>query len=71
MLFAKTVSHFKIALIILLFSAEFDRTDPAEFQRLMQINYLGSVYPTRCVVPYMKSKKDGRIIFVASQVAQV
>ena len=51
--------------------AEFDRTDPAEFQRLMQVNYLGSVYPTRCVVPHMKDKKDGRIIFVASQVAQV
>ena len=51
--------------------ADFDRTDPAEFQRLMQVNYLGSVYPTRCVVPHMKSKKDGRIVFVASQVAQV
>ena len=55
----------------LLYVAEFDRTDPAEFQRLMQGNYLGSVYPTRCVVPHMKAKKDGRIVFVASQVAQV
>eukprot|EP01036_Dinobryon_divergens_P028584 gene28584-37549_t len=35
----------------ILVNSEFDRTDPAEFQRLMQINYLGSVYPTRSYAP--------------------
>jgi len=51
-------------------AAEFDQTDPNEFLRLMKINYLGSVYVTRAVVESMKQKRDGRIVFVASQVAQ-
>lgn len=36
-----------------------------------QVNVLGSVYPTRAVITGMKKKKAGRIVFVASQVAQV
>ena len=38
---------------------------------LIQVNVLGSVYPTRAVLAGMKKKKAGRIVFVASQVAQV
>ena len=33
--------------------ATFVDTDCAEFQRLMEINYLGSVYATRAFLPYM------------------
>jgi NAD(P)-dependent dehydrogenase (short-subunit alcohol dehydrogenase family) len=37
----------------------------------VQVNLLGSVYPTRAVIAGMKKKGAGRIVFVASQVAQV
>ncbi len=42
-----------------------------EFERMLKINYLGSVYTTKAVVDKMMVKNEGRIIFVASQVAQV
>ena len=44
------------------------------FERLLHVNVLGSVYPTRSVLPGMKKQMDnggGRIVFVSSQVAQV
>ena len=40
----------------------------------MRINYLGSVYPTRAVVPAMKKQAGpdgGRIVFVSSQAGQL
>ena len=52
-------------------SNEFDKTAPEEFERLMRINLLGSIYPTRAVIASMKSTGCGRIVFVSSQVAQV
>ncbi|XP_055335232.1 3-ketodihydrosphingosine reductase-like [Paramacrobiotus metropolitanus] len=42
-----------------------------EFHRLMDINYFGSVYCTKCVVPSMKQRRAGRIVFVSSQAGQV
>lgn len=48
----------------------FDTTSTDEFQNLFRSNVMGSVYPTRAVVQGMKEKKSGRVIFVASQVAQ-
>jgi 3-dehydrosphinganine reductase len=41
------------------------------FALLLQVNVLGSIYPTRAVLAGMKRKGGGRIVFVASQVAQV
>ena len=42
---------------------------------MLRVNVLGSVYPTRAVVAGMKAKcphtGGGRVVFVASQVAQV
>ena len=38
---------------------------------MMIIFFLGSIFPTRAVVSGMKKKNSGRIVFVASQVAQV
>jgi NAD(P)-dependent dehydrogenase (short-subunit alcohol dehydrogenase family) len=52
-------------------AAPFDELDSKEFERMFKINVLGSVYPTRVVLPAMKEKKRGKIIFVSSQVAQV
>ena len=53
-------------------SGNFEETDPAAFERLMRINYLGSVYPTRAVLPAMKKKgKGGRVVFVSSAAGQI
>lgn len=52
-------------------AGEFDKLDSKEFERMLHINVLGSIYPTRVVVPDMKNKGRGRIVFVSSQVAQV
>ena len=52
-------------------AGEFDQLDIKEFERMLRINVLGSVYPTRAVLQGMKEKKQGRIVFVSSQVAQV
>ena len=38
---------------------------------MIDVNYLGSVYATRAVVPGMKRRNGGRIIFVSSQAGQV
>ena len=49
-------------------SATFEDTPIAEFHRLMEINYFGSVNTTKAVVTDMKARKSGRIVFVSSQV---
>ena len=58
-------------------SAAFVDTDYKEFDRLMNINYLGSVYTTRAFLPYMVTKsasKDNNpraIVFTSSQAGQL
>lgn len=37
----------------------------------MRVNYLGGVYCTKSVIPTMKSRKFGRILFVSSQAGQI
>jgi 3-dehydrosphinganine reductase len=50
----------------------FDELHTQDFERMLRVNVLGSVYPTRAVLPGMKKiVGGGRIVFVASQVAQV
>ena len=49
----------------------FDEQASSNFERMMKVNVLGSIYPTRAVIEGMKSKGAGRIVFVSSQVAQV
>lgn len=49
----------------------FEDLSTTDFENMLKINVLGSVYPTRVVVPTMKVLKRGRIIFVASQAAQL
>lgn len=49
----------------------FEDVAPETFEKLMRVNYLGSVFPTRAVVPEMKRRKQGgRILFVSSQAGQ-
>lgn len=49
----------------------FDELDPGAFEQMMRVNYFGSVYPTRAVVPSMKQRITGRIVFVSSQAGQI
>ena len=49
----------------------FDALPIAEFERMLRINYLGSIYPTRLVLPRMKERRSGSIVFVSSQAGQV
>ena len=49
----------------------FDVCDTSEFSRMFNTNVMGSVYPTRALLPEMKANKEStRIVFVSSQVAQ-
>jgi 3-dehydrosphinganine reductase len=48
------------------FVGRFEDAPLEEFERVMTINYLGSVYPTRAVLPHMNAQRDGHICFVSS-----
>lgn len=50
----------------------FEDLDVDIFEKQMRVNYLGSVFATRAVVPAMKkSGRGGRIVFVSSQAGQL
>uniref|UniRef100_A0A4W5KGD3 3-dehydrosphinganine reductase n=1 Tax=Hucho hucho TaxID=62062 RepID=A0A4W5KGD3_9TELE len=53
------------------FSGKFEEVEVERFRSLMEVNYLGSVYPTRAVIPTMKERRMGRIMFVSSQAGQI
>ncbi|KAJ6654705.1 hypothetical protein lerEdw1_006666 [Lerista edwardsae] len=52
-------------------NGRFEELDTRKFEQLMAVNYLGTVYPTRAVVPTMKERRMGRIVFVSSQAGQI
>ena len=56
-------------------SAAFVDTDYTEFQRLMNVNYLGSAYATRAFLPYILQDSQGiqprAIAFASSQAGQL
>jgi 3-hydroxybutyrate dehydrogenase len=47
-------------------SAPFARSDPALFQRMMDVNFMGVVHAIQAVLPSMKTRPRGRIIAIAS-----
>lgn len=47
-------------------TAPFGKTDPAQFQKLFDLNVMGIVHATRVVLPGMVARKFGRIVAVAS-----
>ncbi|XP_026052401.1 3-ketodihydrosphingosine reductase-like isoform X2 [Carassius auratus] len=47
-------------------SGRFEEVEVDRFKKLMEVNYLGSVYPTRAVITTMKERRMGRIMFVSS-----
>nr|XP_060467794.1 3-ketodihydrosphingosine reductase [Panthera onca] len=52
-------------------SGKFEDLEVSTFERLMSVNYLGSVYPSRAVITTMKERRVGRIVFVSSQAGQL
>ena len=49
---------------------ELENLTIAEIQTMVNTNLLGSVFLTRRIIPSMKARKSGVIVFVASQAAQ-
>lgn len=49
--------------------APFDRISPAEYERVTQVSYLGYVYSTMAVLPWMKQRNAGTIVLVGSALA--
>jgi NAD(P)-dependent dehydrogenase (short-subunit alcohol dehydrogenase family) len=47
-------------------SAPFVRSDPALFQRMMAVNFMGVVHAIQAVLPSMKTRPRGRIVAIAS-----
>lgn len=47
----------------------FEEIDVKDARWMMDLNYFGTYYATRCVVPGMKKAQDGIIVFTASQAA--
>ncbi|XDV26973.1 hypothetical protein PO909_030582 [Leuciscus waleckii] len=52
-------------------SGKFEEVEVDRFKKMMEVNYLGSVYPTRAVITTMKERRMGRIMFVSSQGGQI
>jgi 3-dehydrosphinganine reductase len=58
-------------------AGEFDHPScDNEYRRMLEVNVLGSVFPTRACLPGMKAQAaqtgaGGRVVFVSSQVAQI
>jgi 3-dehydrosphinganine reductase len=52
-------------------SAEMSDMPAEDFEEMIRVNYLGSVYCTKAVVDSMKDRRSGRIGFVCSQSGQI
>jgi 3-dehydrosphinganine reductase len=52
-------------------NARFHEMPIGDFKRSMDLNFLGSTYATRAVIPGMMERKRGRIVFVSSVAGQV
>lgn len=52
-------------------SGQFEDIPVVDFKRLLDVNYLGSVYATKAVLPQMKLRRTGRVVFVSSQAGQL
>ncbi|KAI3379541.1 hypothetical protein SNEBB_000945 [Seison nebaliae] len=52
-------------------SAEFDDIPIGTFQRLFNVNVIGAVKITKCVLKEMRKRQFGRVVFVSSQAGQI
>lgn len=49
----------------------FEDLEPSDFDFVMRVNFLGVVNCVKAVLPGMKERRRGRLVFVSSQVGQV
>lgn len=49
----------------------FDETEPEDFRRLMEVNYLGHVHGARAALPRLREAGGGALVFVTSAEAAV
>eukprot|EP00731_Ephydatia_muelleri_P025339 Em0017g422a len=49
----------------------FEDTDPKKLEEIVTTNVLGCMYATQAVIPFMKKKGEGAIVFIASDFAQM
>ena len=47
-----------------------DQTAPAEFERLVRVDYLGAVHGVLAALPHMRRQGDGHIVNVASVIGK-
>lgn len=48
---------------------QFDKMKPEDIKMMIDLNYFGSAYPTRYVLPGMKKRNEGLLVFVSSEAA--
>ncbi|MDT0594152.1 SDR family NAD(P)-dependent oxidoreductase [Glaciecola petra] len=53
------------------FSANIENTQEIDFDRVMSLNVKGAYSVSRAVIPYMKQKQDGVILFIGSDQSSV
>lgn len=52
-------------------TAPMTETPPHLYKELLCVNVLGSVYPTKAVLPSMVNRRSGAIVFISSQAGQL
>jgi len=45
-----------------------EQTDEETYHNVMEVNYYGALHLSKAVLPYMKSQKNGKVIFTSSGV---
>lgn len=50
---------------------EFEKMDVDVIKQMVDLNYFGTAYPTRYVLPGMKKRNEGLIVFVSSEAALI
>lgn len=50
---------------------QFEKMDVDVIKQMIDLNYFGTAYPTRYVLPGMKERNEGLIVFVSSEAALV
>ncbi|XP_075975324.1 3-ketodihydrosphingosine reductase [Anticarsia gemmatalis] len=50
---------------------QFDKMKVEDIKQMIDLNYFGTAYPTRWVLPGMKERNEGLIVFVSSEAALV
>ena len=52
-------------------SAPFERISGPAFERVLRVNFLGAVYMCRHALPHLRQSRDGRIVNIISEFAQL